>query len=68
MGLQRFTMLTATLCRQETESVPETATATARNLARLKAVMALFRLEQTEVVKASGFSKAYISRLMNETG
>lgn len=30
--------------------------------------MNLFRLEQADVVKATGFSKAYISRLVNETG
>ncbi len=61
-------MATTTIGRQETESFPGTATATARNLARLKAVMSLFRLEQADVVKATGFSKAYISRLLHETG
>ena len=44
------------------------APAAARNVARLRLLMSLFRLEQADVVKASGYSKAFLSRLLNEEG
>lgn len=64
-GLERFTM---TANGQDTEPSSETATATARNVARLRVIMNLFRLEQADLVKASGYSKAFLSRLLNEKG
>lgn len=53
--------------RQEAEGI-QRAEATRRNVCRLEAIMALFRLDQADIVRATGYSRAYVSRCLNEPG